>query len=108
MQQSVLKPPGPKRLQLQCDELKDCAFNFNLRRYSTELLFEPRSQPFRTVAMPSIIELDIGEMLVAFMGGFVEGRGLHSSTFRHKVSMFGGTAWMVSVAKLHTNGSVIS
>ena len=35
---------------------------------------EPKSQSFRTVAMPSIIELDRGEMLVAFMGGMSEVR----------------------------------
>ena len=39
-----------------------------------ELIFEPKSQSFRTVAMPSIIELDRGEMLVSFMGGMSEGK----------------------------------
>lgn len=39
-----------------------------------QLIFEPRSQAFKTVAMPSIIELDRGEMLVTFMGGISAGK----------------------------------
>jgi hypothetical protein len=34
----ALKPPGIKRLKLQCGKLvSSFAFNFNLRRYSKEL-----------------------------------------------------------------------
>jgi hypothetical protein len=36
-----LKPPGTKRLKLQYDEpLSNFAFNFNLHRYTKELLAE--------------------------------------------------------------------
>ena len=40
----------------------------------SELVFQPRSQSFRTAYSPSIIELEKGEVLVAFMGGFSDGK----------------------------------
>jgi len=76
---SRLKPPGTKRLKLNCDEpLSTSAFKFNLRQY--------------TVGVARYEEAALR----------LVGRGLHSSTFRLNLSaLYGkGGACRDGVARL--------
>ena len=72
-----LKPPGTKRLKLNCDELRSTsAFKFNMRRFMMKDDAEDAAPSYSAAMTP----------FAALVG-----RGLHSSTFRLNVSAFSGT-----------------
>ena len=96
-----LKPPGSKRLTLNCDALlSNCRFEFNLRRYTEVESLMPAPARINSVwecSETSLVvdtcqpELQPCGNCTAFteLPRTVDGRGLHSFTLDHNLSNSG-------------------